>query len=249
MASRLRKVRPRSARRKRAAVAPVAVSPGDVARLGSRWPWVRMLALKRAQAAAPLSSAPQCLELIVNSLASPWTRNAARKALVTWLPLVSNRGGLRLGDRQVVLLRQTTRRSLPYRHASFVVAALGALARMDDVESRSVAEQFLTDAVQVPTGAAPAHDPWGGLPQSFWGTQRWAQPYDQLERFSQVRRAAGECLQHLNVVQEQRLQRGVLVSPADPPTDVLLRPANPGTPGHDPTLVRPASPPEPNARG
>ncbi|MBM3493831.1 MAG: hypothetical protein FJX72_05850 [Armatimonadetes bacterium] len=243
MASRKRKVGSRDARRARSSLARVVVSPGDVARLASRWPWVRQLALRRAEAADPLVSDRRCLELMIESLASPWTRNAARRALVTWLSLVSNQGGLSLDYRQLAALRNATFQSLPYRHAGFVIATLGALARLDDVEGRVIAMHFLAD-VEPHIGTTPPYGRRGSQPRSTPRHSRPGSSDDYADTFRQVRDAAAACLRRLDKAQERLRRRGSLVSPADPPTDVLLRPAEAGIPSHDPNLVRPASPPE-----
>jgi len=244
MARRVRKVRPQGAARAHTAVRALAVSPADVARLASRWPWVRQCALARAANADPLASDRRCLELIIESLTSPWTRNAARRALVAWLPFGPDRGGPRLAEPYLAILRRAARHSLPYRHAAFVIAALNALARLDDVEARSVAEHFIADAVEAPRGAAKPLEPWGGFPETYRGSFPQASPPDLADTFRRVRHAAAACLARLDRAQERQRLRGRLVSPADAPTDGLLRPAECGAPLDDPNLVRPAPPPE-----
>jgi hypothetical protein len=157
---------------------------------------------------------------------------------------VSNESALALDYRQLAVLRHAALESLPYRHAGFVIAVLGALARLGDVESRGVAVHFLADAVESPSGAPSPQEPWGAFPETYTGARRSAPPPDLADTFLEVRHAAAACLKRLDRAQERLQRRGSLVSPAAPPTDVLLRPADPRTPGHDPNLVRPASPPD-----
>jgi hypothetical protein len=198
---------------------------------------VRLPALIRAREADPFQSDPGALGLIIESLASRWTRSLAREALAEWLYLVQARDDPALSDHQLQALRRAVVHSLPYTHADFLIAALGALARMDDADARSAAEHVLGGAQD----ARGEPSSWRRGPQL---TNLLPEARDRGPVLGCVRQAARACLNHLDWVREQEHLRGSLLTPADPPDDSLLRPAMPSALEEDATLVRPAEAPD-----